>query len=142
MNYSIFSNSMRSPGYHHVKAEVLRFPKMWYFLSVAVFKGELLAVKVGSNSKKITGAVLPFPKKVTATILIFQILHRISQWCWLHADSVVGLKNQNCGRNFFFCERQCFSLMDPKFHALLTLRSTNSTLKTPKKCHIFGKLRT
>ena len=37
---------------HHEKADVPRFPKMWYFLSVAVFKGELLAVKVNSNFKQ------------------------------------------------------------------------------------------
>ena len=37
---------------HHWKADVLRFPKMWYFFSVAVFKGELLAVKVKSNFQK------------------------------------------------------------------------------------------
>ena len=29
-----------------MKEDVLSFQKMWYFLGVAVFKGELLAVKV------------------------------------------------------------------------------------------------
>ena len=51
-----------------MKADVLRISKMWYFLGVALFKGELLPVEVGSNSKKISGKALPFPKKDTATI--------------------------------------------------------------------------
>ena len=59
------------PGYHHANADVLRIPKMWYFLGVRLFKGELLALKVKSyfiffrHSKK-------SKKKVTATILSFQ----------------------------------------------------------------------
>ena len=32
-------------------------------LGVALFKGELLPVKVESNSKKISASALPFPKK-------------------------------------------------------------------------------
>ena len=35
-----------------MKAYVPRIPKMWYFLGLAVFKVELLAVKVGSKIKK------------------------------------------------------------------------------------------
>ena len=35
-----------------MKAYVPRIPKMWYFLCLAVFKVELLALKVRSNSKK------------------------------------------------------------------------------------------
>ena len=35
-----------------MKAYVPRIPKMWYFLGLAVFKVELLALKVRSNSKK------------------------------------------------------------------------------------------
>ena len=46
MNYSKFSNTICHPGYHHVKADILRFPKMWYFSPGGVFKGKLLAVKV------------------------------------------------------------------------------------------------
>ena len=34
-------------GGYHVKAYVPRIPKMWYFLGLAVFKVELLAVEVG-----------------------------------------------------------------------------------------------
>ena len=37
------------PGYDHVKAGVLRIPKMWYFLRFGGFKPELSAVKVKSN---------------------------------------------------------------------------------------------
>ena len=36
-----------------MKAYVPRIPKMWYFLGLAVFKVELLALKVRSNLKKI-----------------------------------------------------------------------------------------
>ena len=57
---------------------VLSFPKMWYFLVVRLFKGELLAAKVRSNFKKILGAEEPFPKKVTAAILIFRVWYGIS----------------------------------------------------------------
>ena len=39
---------MTYPGYHHVKADVLTIPKMWYFLRFGGFEPELLAVKVGS----------------------------------------------------------------------------------------------
>ena len=39
-------------GGYHVKAYVPRIPKMWYFLGLAVFIVELLALKVRSNSKK------------------------------------------------------------------------------------------
>ena len=51
---------------------VLNFPKMWYFLGVRLFKGELLAVKVQSffNFFQQQNAVLQ--KKDTATILIFR----------------------------------------------------------------------
>ena len=34
------------PLYHHVKAHVLTISKMWYFLVVGLFKGELLLLKV------------------------------------------------------------------------------------------------
>ena len=35
-----------------MKAYVPRIPKMWYFLGLAVFEVELLAVEVGSKIKK------------------------------------------------------------------------------------------
>ena len=37
-----------------MKADVLRIPKMWYFLRFGGFKPELSAVKVESNFKKKT----------------------------------------------------------------------------------------
>ena len=40
------------PGGYHVKADVLSYPKMWYFFGIAFFKVELLAAKVGSKFKK------------------------------------------------------------------------------------------
>ena len=46
-----------------MKADVLTISKMWYFLGVALFKGELLPVEVGSNSKKISAKTLPLQKK-------------------------------------------------------------------------------
>ena len=72
MNYSIFPNNIPNPGYHNVNADVLRFPKMWYFLGVRLFKGELLAVKVKSNFEKKMEGKEASQKKVTATILIFR----------------------------------------------------------------------
>ena len=51
--FSMFSNDMTYFEGYHVKADILRISKMWYFLGVALFKGELLPVEVGSNSKKI-----------------------------------------------------------------------------------------
>ena len=44
--YSSFWYWYPNPGYHHVKAHVLRIPKMSYFLGVGVSKGELLLLKV------------------------------------------------------------------------------------------------
>ena len=51
---------------------------MWYFLGVRFFKGELLAVKVKSNFEKKMEGKEASQKKVTATILIFQVWHGIS----------------------------------------------------------------
>ena len=45
---------------------------MWYFLGVAVFKGELLAVKVQSFFKFFQQQNAVLQKKDTATILIFR----------------------------------------------------------------------
>ena len=64
----IFKHYTPSRGYH-VKADVLTISEMWYFLGVALFKGELLPVEVGSNSKKISAGALLLRKKDTATIL-------------------------------------------------------------------------
>ena len=52
MNYSKFSNTIPYQAGYYVKADVLSYPKMWYFLGLAVFKVELLAAKVGSKFKK------------------------------------------------------------------------------------------
>ena len=53
-----------------MKAYVPRIPKMWYFLGLAVFKVELLAVEVGSKIKKKIDGKAALKKKDTATILI------------------------------------------------------------------------
>ena len=55
-----------------MKAYVPRIPKMWYFLGLAVFKVELLALKVRSNFKK-KSRKKNVKKKDTATILIFLV---------------------------------------------------------------------
>ena len=66
-NYSKFSNTISYPGGYHVKADVLSYPKMWYFLGLTVFKVELLTAEVGSKfNKKNDGKVVS--KKDTATI--------------------------------------------------------------------------
>ena len=56
-----------------MKAYVPRIPKMWYFLGLAVFKVELLAVEVGSNFKKKNDIKVVLKKKVTDTIFGFRI---------------------------------------------------------------------
>ena len=56
-----------------MKAYVPRIPKMWYFLGLAVFKVELLAVEVGSKIKKKIDGKAALKKKDTATILIFLV---------------------------------------------------------------------
>ena len=60
-------------GGYHLKAYAPRILKMWYFLGLAVFKVELLAIKVRSNSKKKSRIKKRSQKKDTATILIFQL---------------------------------------------------------------------
>ena len=56
-----------------MKADILSYPKMWYFLGLAVFKVELLAAEVGSKLKKKIDGNAVFKKKVTATIFGFLI---------------------------------------------------------------------
>ena len=72
-NYSKFSNTIPYPGGYHVKANVPRIPKMWYFLCLAVLKVELLAPEVRSKFKKKNYGNAVFKKKVTATIFGFLI---------------------------------------------------------------------
>ena len=60
------------PGRYHVKAYVPKIPKMWYFLGLAVFKVELLALKVRSNSEKKSRQKTMSQKKDTATIFGFR----------------------------------------------------------------------
>ena len=55
-----------------MKADVPRISKMWYFLGVALFKGELLPVAVGSNSKKNSAKFV--------TVLIFANRPKISRF--------------------------------------------------------------
>ena len=50
--YSKLSNTLAYPEGYQVKAYVLSFPKMWYFLGLAVFKVKLLVAEVGSKFKK------------------------------------------------------------------------------------------
>ena len=55
-----------------MKADVLSFPKMWYFLSLAVFEVELFAAEVGSKFKKKNDGKAASKKRDTPTILIFE----------------------------------------------------------------------
>ena len=57
------------------RADVLRFPKMWYFLRFRGFKPELLLPKVRSFSKYLFWKVSVSKKNPTATILICRLQH-------------------------------------------------------------------
>ena len=57
----IFKYYTPSRGFH-VKADVLTISEMWYFLGVALFKGELLLLKV--IKREILG---PLAKRITVT---------------------------------------------------------------------------
>ena len=61
-----------------VKAEVLRIPKMWYFLRFGGFKPELSAVKVESNFNFFLSSAEVLQKKDTATIFKIYAPNRIS----------------------------------------------------------------
>ena len=50
-NYLRFWYWNTYPGYHHVKANVLTVPKMWWFLGLRVFERELSLLKVGTLPK-------------------------------------------------------------------------------------------
>ena len=50
-NYLRFWYRNTYPGYHHVKANVLTIPKMWWFLGLRVFERELSLLKVGRPPK-------------------------------------------------------------------------------------------
>ena len=50
-NYLRFWYWNTYPGYHHVKANVLTIPKMWWFLGLRFFERELSLLKVGTLPK-------------------------------------------------------------------------------------------
>ena len=50
-NYLRFWYWNTYPGYHHVKANVLTVPKMWWFLGLRFFERELSLLKVGTLPK-------------------------------------------------------------------------------------------
>ena len=72
---SMFSNGMTYFEGYHVKADVQRIPKMWYFLRFRGFKPELLLPKVRSFSKYLFWKVSVSKKNPTATILIWGFHH-------------------------------------------------------------------
>ena len=123
---------MRSPGYHHVKAEVLRFPKMWYFLGVRLFKGELLAVKVKSNFKK-NGSQFYF----SGLKRIAKVTNRVDQTCYSFQAQKIKIVAVSFFLDTAFCCRK-------KLKNYQTLTTNNFALKTPpgKNYHIFRNLRT
>ena len=73
--FSMFSNDMTYFEGYHVKADILRIPKMWYFLRFRGFKPELLLPKVRSFSKYLFWKVSVSKKNPTATILICRLQH-------------------------------------------------------------------
>ena len=73
--FSMFSNGMAYFEGYHVKADVQRIPKMWYFLRFRGFKPELLLPKVRSFSKYLFWKVSVSKKNPTATILICRLQH-------------------------------------------------------------------
>ena len=73
--FSMFSNGMTYFEGYHVKADVQRIPKMWYFLRFRGFKPELLLPEVRSFSKYCFWKVSVSKKNPTATILIWGFHH-------------------------------------------------------------------
>ena len=97
---------------------------MWYFFSVAVFKGELLAVKVKSNFQKKTGSEEASKKKnchnfdFSGLKRIAKVTHRVDYTCY----SFQTRKLKIVAVLFFL--RLLFLVTDPKFQSLLTLSNS------------------
>ena len=51
LNYLRFWYRNTYPGYHHVKANVLTLPKLWWFSGLQVFERELSLLEVGTLPK-------------------------------------------------------------------------------------------
>ena len=92
--FSMFSNGMTYFEGYHVKADVLRIPKKWYFLRFRGFKPELLLPKVRSFSKYLFWKVSVSKKNPTATILICRLQHwyTVGQigmvWAWFNGETL------------------------------------------------------
>ena len=92
--FSMFSNDMTYFEGYHVKADVQRIPKMWYFLRFRGFKPELLLPKVRSFSKFFLLERVGVKKNPTATILICRLQHwiRVGQigmvWAWFNGETL------------------------------------------------------
>ena len=100
--YSKLSNTLPYPEGYHVKAYVLSFPKMWYFLGLTVFKQGVIGPqsKVKFRKKKLSKNV----KKRHGHNFIFfssETNSTASSHSWKAVLFVSDRKNQNCGRFFF-----------------------------------------
>ena len=125
MNYSkTFKYYLLSRGYH-VKADVLSIPETWYFLGLAVFKVELLALKVRSNLKKIPQKNLKKRQGHNFWISLVKLNHAL-EICV--SEGVIQFHERNpkkCGCVFFF-DIAYFRGRTHFFRPLLTLSNNNS----------------
>ena len=103
--YSSFWYWYPNPGYHHEKAQVLSFPKMSYFLGVGVSKGELLLLKVNRlwNFGSVSKIKRCCKKKTRPQFWVFgpAIESALGKPTFFRPDSMLALKTQNCGCDFF-----------------------------------------
>ena len=91
-----------------MKAYVPRIPKMWYFLGLAVFKVELLAVEVGSNfnnKKNDRKAVLKKKSRPQFLEFLRILASDPRKYSFLGSDARIFENSKNCGRDFFFEHR-------------------------------------
>ena len=101
---------------------------MWYFLGLAVFKVELLALKVRSNFKKKSRQKKMSQKKDTATIFDFfgpkriaRLLDIVEKPCYSFQTKKIKIVAVS-----FFCDIAYLRGHTHFFHPLLTLSSNNS----------------
>ena len=143
--FSMFSNDMTYFEGYHVKADVLRIPKMWYFLRFRAFKPEFSLLKDTRlwNLRSVT-KIIRRQKKLT-------FAQKICFCLFLPREvSKLGLKNplRRFWYNKFFWKNVSFFDTDIFWNILSIFHATsgndNSGIKdlNLKKYHIFGILRT
>ena len=143
--FSMFSNGMTYFEGYHVKADVLRIPKMWYFLRFRAFIPELSLPKVAWNIDKIFQK-MSVSKKLTffQKNLLYQNLLRGFFKPNLETSLGRNKQKQIFWANVSFFWRLIIFVTDRRFQSRVSLSSDNSGLKALnlKKYHIFGILRT